>query len=132
MSLQVTIHNNRPQVTVDNASQLNDLLYAASSEARIRNLLGSVVIEADNGNTMSIVVGGEETVVSFDFDKDGPYYVSRGASSEDEPIMTCYLGFQHHTEFARKNVIPFTDGLNAVTEFLGSRVLPKCIKWDEA
>jgi hypothetical protein len=79
-----------------------------------------------------MVVGGEETVVTFDLEGEKPaYYASQGASAGDDPSMTCYLTFNHHTEFPRRYGIPFMEGLRAVREFLDSGGLPRCINWDQ-
>jgi hypothetical protein len=54
-----------------------------------------------------MVVGGDETVLGFDYrHRNPPYYSSRGPSNGEEPILSCQLTFQHHTEFPRKYVIP--------------------------
>jgi Immunity protein Imm1 len=132
MALRVTTREDRPPVTVEHGSQLDEVLLAASEEARTGKILGAVLIEADNGDAMTMVVGGDETVLSFDYGhQNSPYYASKGASNEDDPIMTCYLTFQHHTEIPRKYVIPFADGVKAVRQFLDSGGLPTCINWEE-
>ena len=63
--------------------------------------------KAANGNVITMVVGGDETVLGFDYGhRNPPYYSSRGPSNGEEPILSCQLTFQHHTEFPRKYVIP--------------------------
>jgi len=117
---------------VKDVTQLDEVLQAASEEARARKMLGAILMETDNGNVLTMVVGGEETVLAFDYGhRNPPYYASRGASDEVDPLMTCYLTFQHHTEFPRKYVIPLADGVKAVRQFLDSGDLPTCINWDE-
>jgi hypothetical protein len=79
-----------------------------------------------------MVVGGCETVLSFEYGHlDPPYYASKGESDDDEPILTCFLTFQHHTEIPRRSVIPYANGMNAVAEFFDSGNLPTCISWEE-
>jgi len=113
-------------------NELERVLDAASDEARAKNILSAVILEAENGNSITIVIGGGETVLSFDYGHlNPPYYASKGKSDELEPILTCFLTFDHQTEFPRKNVIPYADGLKAVAEFLDSGSLPTCIKWEE-
>ena len=82
--------------------------------------MGTVRIEADKGKVLTMVVGSDETVLGFEEydDQNLRRYASRGASDADEPIMTCYLARQHHTEFPGKNVILFCDGVKAVRQFL--------------
>ncbi len=132
MALRITTYQDKPPVTVEDDRQLDEVLDAASAEARTGKVLGAVLIEADNGNAMTMVVGGEDTVLSFDYGhRNPPYYASRGASNADKPLLTCLLTFQHHTEFPRKYVIPVTDGVKAVRQFLDSGDLPSCINWEE-
>ena len=132
MILQVTVREGKAPVTVSDASELDRVLQAASEEARAHKMMGAVLIKAESGNVITMVVGGEETVLSFDSGHlNPPYYASRGTSDCDEPKLTCFAQFQHHSEFSRKYVIPLEDGLRAVRQFLCSGDLPTCIKWDE-
>jgi len=43
------------------------VLEAASDEARAKNLLSAVILDVENGNFVTMVVGGSETVLSFDY-----------------------------------------------------------------
>jgi len=132
MPLRITVHDSTEPTSVEDRSQLEAVLQTASEEARRENMLGGVFIEAENGNFMTMVVGGGETVLSFAYAHlNPPSYASKGASNEIEPILTCFLNFQHHTEFPRKNVIPYDDGAKAVAQFLDSGKLPTCISWEE-
>jgi len=132
MALQIRIRDDAAPLTVEDGSQLEKVLNAETEEARRRGVLGAVLLEAVNGNVITMVVGGEETVLSFDYGHHNPpYYSSRGPSNADEPMLTCFLTFQHHTEFPRKYVIPVTDGVKAVRQFLDSGDLPTCINWEE-
>ncbi len=133
MALKIEIRQGEAPLTVRDATQLDQALAQAAEEARKRGMLGAVRIEAGNGNVLIMVLGGDETVLSFDYfsDHDLRCYASRGASDEDEPVITCYLAMHHHTEFLRKNVIPLSDGVKAVRQFLDSDGLPTCISWVE-
>jgi hypothetical protein len=125
----VSVYEKQPQIRVE---QLDAVLTRAAAEARSRGLLNLVFLEAENGDFLGLVVGGEETVLCFDFGHgDPPYYASRGASSNIEPLLTCYLSLEHHTEFPRKNVIPAAEGRLAAHEFLKAGALPQCIEWEE-
>jgi hypothetical protein len=132
MALRVRIRDDAAPLTVEDSSQLEKVLHVEAEEARRRGVLGAVLLEAANGNVITMVVGGEETVLGFDYGHHNPpYYSSRGPSNADEPMLTCLLTFQHHTEFPRKYVIPVTDGVKAVRQFLDSGDLPTCINWEE-
>jgi hypothetical protein len=132
MALRIKIRDDAAPLTVEDANQLEKVLDAEAEEARRRGVLGAVLLEAANGNVVTMVVGGDETVLGFDYGHHNPpYYSSRGPSNADEPMLTCFLTFQHHTEFPRKYVIPVTDGVKALRQFLDSGDLPTCINWEE-
>jgi hypothetical protein len=89
MSALVTTHDGTAATTVSNANQLDTVLRAASEEARTRGILAAVVIQAENGSSMTMVVGGDETALTFDYGHHNPpYYASKGASKNDEPVLT--------------------------------------------
>jgi hypothetical protein len=133
LSLRITSHEDGPSVAIRDATHLDEVLKTASEEARTRDKLNGVIIESNEGNRLLLVVGGEETVLVFNYSgEDPPYYASKGASNKDEPLMTCFITFQHHTEFSRQHVIPFTEGVRAVHEFLATDDLPRCINWEES
>ena len=132
MALQVRIREDVGLLKVEDDNHLDVVLRTATEEARKRGTLGAILIEAANRNVITMVVGGDETAMGFDYGHGNPpYYSSRGPSNEDEPILTCQLKFQHHTEFPRKCVIPIADGVKAVRQFLHSGDLPACINWEE-
>lgn len=133
MSLRITIREDESPLVVEDANYLDEVLNTASEEARTREKLNGVIIESNKGNRLLLVVGCEETVLVFNYGgEDPPYYASKGASENDEPLMTCYITFQHHTEFPRRHVIPFADGVRAVRRFLETDDLPTCINWEES
>src|SRR5215469_1981875 len=128
MALRITTRDDQPPTTVSGIRDLDDILNAASEKARSGSRLNGLVVEADNGNRLLVVVGSEETVLVFNDGGPNPqYYASKGSSSDADPIFTCYITGQHHTEFLRRNVISYADGLQAAREFLESNALPVCI-----
>lgn len=81
---------------------------------------------------MTLVVGGEETVIGFNYGHgDPPYYASLGAAEADSPILTAYVGLEHHTEFPRRWVVPFDVGKQAASEFLATGKRPRALNWVE-
>jgi hypothetical protein len=112
--------------------ELVDLLAGARQLAQSRGRLAIVTLESEAGaTTLSIVVGGEETVLAFAAGLDPPYFVSQGASDEEETYLECYLHFEHYTELSRNHVIPFSVGEQAAYEFLETGVRPQCVQWQE-
>jgi hypothetical protein len=132
MALTITLHGDQPPLPVKDTSQLDQVLSAASGEARTRRILAGILIEAENGNVITMVVGGEETVLGFDHGHSKPpYYASKGKCQEENPKLVCLLNFSHYSEFSRKYAIPLEDGVGAVRQFLHSGELPTCIDWEE-
>jgi hypothetical protein len=133
MALRIEIRQGEALLTVQDATQLDEALAQATEEARKRGILGAVLIEADNRNVLTMVVGGNETALGFDDYNDRNFrcYASRGGSDAVAPIMTCYAAMHHHTAFSRRSVILLSDGVRAVRQFLDSGRLPTCISWEE-
>ena len=130
--LRVTLHEREPATTVRSVVELEEVLSKASKEARTRELLAGIMLDAENGTRLTIVVGGDDTVLTFDSaGSNPPYYVSKGPVDVDQPAFTCYLNFEHHTEFSEKSVIPIASGLNAAREFFFSGEVPRCVTWEE-
>ena len=103
-----------------------------ADEACTSGILTAITIDSENGSHLVIVLGEDETVFTFDSARGvPPFYASRGEGNKDEPIFTCYLNFEHHSEFPRKSVIPMAEGWRAVQEFVDCTALPKCVNWEE-
>jgi hypothetical protein len=130
--MKVHIHEESPLVEVHDLDHLKRIILDAGKWAKERDLLSLISLVAPNDNTLDLVIGGYETVLRFNYGHQSPpYYASLGKFNSDEPVMTCYFLFKHHTEFRRKHIMELTDGLNAVYEFYDTNDLPKCIVWME-
>ncbi len=132
VDLSISVHDAEPAVRISTAAELERVIHLASEEARARKMLNIIYLKAANGNNLSLVVGGDDTVLSFTYGhRNPPYYASRGADTSTHPIMTCYVGLVHHTEFPREYVISFERGLTAAQEFAESGTVPQSIEWVE-
>lgn len=130
--MQVFFHEKEAGINLKGLSHLGQQINNASKQAKEQNILSMIFLKADNGNLLGVVVGGQETVLHFSYGHENPpYFASKGQQDVDEPIMTCFLLYQQHTEFHRNHVIPFTEGLLAVHEFYESGMLPTSIEWVE-
>ena len=131
-ALRAMIHENAPMPSVRTSEELDDLLANAASEAKSVGLLNVVMLYAPNDDHLFLVVGGEETVVGFNYGHGNPpYYASRGQVETDAPVLTAYLSLEHHTEFPRRWVIPMELGHRASQEFLATTERPTVISWEE-
>jgi hypothetical protein len=132
VDLSIVVHDAEDGVRVSTEIELDRVIHMAREEARARGMLNIIFLEAANGNVLSLVVGGDDTVLSFIHGhRNPPYYASSGAQVSVHPVMTCYVGLVHHTEFPQKHIIPFEKGLIAAHEFAASEVLPQSIEWIE-
>ena len=102
MALTIKIREREAPLTAKDATRLHEALGQAAEEARKRGMLGAAPNEAANGNVITMVVGGQDTVLGFDSGDMNSNYASKGASDALAPVMTCYVMMWHHTEFPRK------------------------------
>jgi hypothetical protein len=132
MEVSVTIHEHAEPILVGSVAELDKVLQSAADEAHARGMLNVIFIASKDENTVSMVVGSQETVLGFTHGhNEPPYYASRGPIPDDHPVLTCFAGFTHHTEFPRRSVIPLELGIRAIHEFAESGVLPTSVAWEE-
>ena len=119
-----------PERVLKPAAELDRTLSEAASQAQAAQLLNIVFLHASNGDQLSLVVGGEETVLGFNHGHGNPpYYASAGDAAADEPVLTAYAGLVHHTEFPRRYVVPMSVGRRAAAEFLETGARPTSVAW---
>ncbi|RYE72330.1 MAG: hypothetical protein EOO81_03665 [Oxalobacteraceae bacterium] len=130
MSIRITLSEHEMPTEVSSAVELESILAAAAVEAAKVEKLNVVFLEASNGNTLNLAVGGQDTSLGFVHGHgDPPYFISKGDSDFDEPVLTCYIPSDHHTEYPRSSVVPSALGLAAALEFLITCELPLVIEW---
>ncbi len=132
MNLSIAVHDGEAPVHVSTMANFEDVVAAAHQEARTLGTPNILSIDAANGNNLGIVVGRDQTVLTFIHSHHGPpFFVSRAVKMGYDSTLTCYVGLAHHTEFPREYVIPLEKGLVAAREFALSGLLPQSIKWIE-
>ena len=132
ITLRATIHDQAPERVLSSVEDLDAALNEASAEARAKSKLNIVILSAPNRDWLGIVVGGDETVVSFNYGHGNPpYYASLGDDKTDEPVLTAFVGLEHHTEFPRRWVVSSAAGRQAAREFLASGGRPNSLRWEE-
>jgi hypothetical protein len=133
MEALIKLHEEEPPTRVTTAAELDEVLRRASDEARERGMLNVIFIEARDGNTLMMVVGGDETVLGFTYGyRKAEYHESRGSAASDDPVMQCYSSFTHPITFPRRSVIPLEAGMRALQEFVEIGALPTCVSWAKA
>ena len=131
-TIRASIYDRVPELILSDVKALDAALDEASHEARSKGKLNIVVLGAPNRDWLSLVVGGEETVVGFNYGHGNPpYFASAGATETDEPVLTAFMGLEHHTEFPRRWVVPDAAGRQAAREFLLTGERPSSLQWVE-
>ncbi len=130
--VRALIREDASSMTVETSEALDGLLSAASAEAHSAGLLNVIYLYGPNNDQISMVVGGDETVVGFNYGHGNPpYYASKGADERDHPVLTAYVSLKHHTEFPRRWVVPAEAGRRAASEFLTTGARPTSLQWVE-
>ena len=130
IDVSIRVRDRDEAVHISTSAALDRVIQSAGEEARACDMLNIIFLDAPNGNELGMVVGGAETVLSFVYGhRDPPYYASRGAANNPHPVMTCFVGLAHHTEFPRTYVVPYARGLIAAHEFAETGSLPSSMEW---
>jgi len=128
--LSIQIRDTEPPRVVKEAGLLRSALAQVAKDAAEK--LAIIDLSASNGDTLSIVVGGTETVLGFTYGTNQPpYFASRGLDTAIEPLLVAHQHFVQRVEFPRHAVIPWTSGVSAAEEFLETGTLPNCVQWQE-
>jgi hypothetical protein len=132
VTICASIYDRAPELILSDINALDAALDKASLEARAKGRLNIIILGAPNRDWLSLVVGGEETVVGFNYGHGNPpYYASVGAEQADAPVLTAFMGLEHHTEFPRRWVVPDSAGRQAAREFLLTGERPSSLHWVE-
>ena len=130
--MKVFLHANEAGIEIKGLAHLASVITHAGKQAKRKQILSLIFLRAENGNSLGIVVGGDETMLHFAFHHERPpYYLSHGRQDAKGPGMLCLLLFERQEEFASEHVIPYEAGLLAVREFYESGTLPASLKWVE-
>jgi len=128
--IRAIVEETGPERVLKSVAELEETLSDAASQAQAASLLNVVLLHAPNGDQLSLVVGGDETVLGFNHGHGNPpYYASAGEAKSDGPVLTAYAGLKHHTEFPRRWAVPMSMGRRAATEFLATGTRPTSVEW---
>ena len=114
---------------VSSLTQLDELLDSLHAEfSRSEPVL--VTVELDSGDSLSIGLGQERSVLSFvGKSLEPPYYISVGEQDIDEPIAFRY-GNQW-SEFALRHSIPVAVARDVLRQFCRTSNLSTSIDWED-
>lgn len=122
-----------PAKTLLNEQELDASFVEVARNARSAGQRHLVELQAENGNTLSIALGGEDTVLVFGCpENDPPYFTCRGVEGTLHPVLVCYSLGTHHTEVPRWFVIPLEQGMRGVKAFAATGERPSEGTWQES
>lgn len=85
---------------------------------------------AGNGDSLSIGLGAELSVLNYvRGDRNPPYYTSAGGSDEDALISFKFGG--EWSEYPFRNAVPILTARGAMKRFCELRELPRDVVWEE-
>jgi Immunity protein Imm1 len=132
VKLQLNSREGAPAKIMVDEHELEISLAEVAQNAKSAGQRHLVELKAENGNSLSLALGGEETVLVFGRpEKDPPYYTSRGAEDTIDPLFVCHYLGKHYTEVPRRFVISLDQAVRAVKEFAATRELPLGVVWEE-
>jgi hypothetical protein len=126
----ITWGDSASEAAVVSADELRGRLIELDQHAVARPFIVDVTI--DNGDTISIALGREVSVLNFtSASKKPPYLASEGRppGSCDGVVRFEYFGSM--TEFPEWQAISSSDALEAVCSFAAAGILPDNILWSE-
>ena len=132
VKLQLQWQEGVPDKTLASEAELEGALQELASNAKAAGRPILVGLEAENGNSLSIALGGVETVLIFGRpNADPPYLTRRGVEETLDPVFDCYSLGVHHAEIPRWFVIPLEQGMRGLREFAATGELPSEGTWVE-
>lgn len=118
------------ELQVDSVEQLDVLLDQLDSEHHADEAILVVVESDDSGNTLTIGVGRNLSVLSFvPGSGDPPYYSSVGDEESEELVTFRYMG--ESTEFPLRKCIPRELAREAVRHFAATGERSDQVSWEE-
>jgi hypothetical protein len=113
---------------VESIDELDHRLAVLTEEAKKRPFMAELI--ATNGNSLSMGLGREETVLSWvPANNDPPYYASKGNPNAEGTIVFYYSG--DWSEFPRWSAVPVPAGWATMREFFQTGERPSTVEWQE-
>jgi immunity protein Imm1 of predicted polymorphic toxin system len=127
--LAIRLRATRKRLVAETEAEVQSALAAAEQEADRVGKTGIVDFQAANGSTLSMLVGGAETMLSWRYDGDTePRFLSLG-DADAQGTITISRDFSDRVVAPRWALIPRAEGLAALDEFVKSNDIPECVGW---
>lgn len=129
--LAIRLRASRKRLVAESETEVHAALTAAEQEADRVGKPGLVDFEAANGSTLSMLIGGAETVLSWRFAGDAePRFLSLGDAAARGTVALS-RDFKDRIDVPRWAMISRADGLAALDEFCASNEMPECVRWGD-
>jgi hypothetical protein len=129
--LAIRLRATRKRLVAETETEVQAALAAAEQEADRVGKTGLVDFVAANGSTLSMLVGGAETMLSWRYDGDTePRFLSLG-DPDARGTVDISRDFLDRIHAPRWALIPRADGLAALDEFAKSNDIPECVQWKD-
>ena len=127
--LAIRLRAARKRVVAESESDMLAALVNAEQTVDQSGNLAFLDFVAANGSTLSMVVGGAETALSFRYagDRD-PRFLSMGDATATG-TFPCMRDADEKIDCARWTLISREEGLAALNEFATSNEIPECVQW---
>jgi hypothetical protein len=106
-----------------------DYLADVHSREKVLRPVVEILKRPSDSPSLSIVLGGDETVVTYEESSDPPYFISIGDSERPGVSPPFFHGGQV-IEHLAKNLVPFASALRAVSAFLKEGGKPATLSWE--
>ena len=127
--LAIRLRATRKRLVAETETEVHAALTAAEQEADRVGKAGLVDFEAANGSTLSMMIGGAETMLSWRYAGDTePRFLSLGDPGAQGTVVLS-RDFKDHVDAPRWALISRADGLAALDEFAKSNDIPECVQW---
>lgn len=130
MRAKITWRSDDAGLVVTSDDELRYALSEAGHDAARQPLIAEVTL--DDGESLSIGLGGEVSVLSYvGASKNPPYFSSQGSSRvrDGEGVVFFYYG--HWSEFPPSAAVPVEDAVEAVRYFCEHGKLSPQLSWVE-
>jgi Immunity protein Imm1 len=129
--LAIRLRATRKRLVAETESEVQTALAAAEQEADRVGKTGLVDFVAANGSTLSMLVGGAGTILSWRYDGDTePRFLSLG-DPDARGTVDISRDFTDRIGAPRWALIPRAEGLAALDEFAKSNDIPECVQWKD-
>jgi hypothetical protein len=127
--LAIRLRAARIRVVAESEQEVHAALTAAEQEADRVGKTALVDFEAANGSRLSMLIGREQTTLSWRYAGDEePRFLSLGdANATGAEALS--RDFHDHVDVPRWAMISRADGLAALDEFVASNDIPECVQW---